>query len=211
MVPDELFKSTVRRFSNLPLVAEILGKLERGLAPTLTYHSFEHTTDVLREAVYFALFDNLPTRSIELLVIAAAMHDAGFLEARSGNEPIGARYAREAMLRHGGYSEEEIKLVEQMILDTAVVMHDGAPKQIPATELSKYLLDADLANFGRDDFFAKGELLAMESGDDRATLLGKTLALISAHAWYTNAARTLRQAKRDENLANLKAMLAAGR
>ncbi len=210
MVQEELFQSTVKRLSSLPVVAEILSKLAQGLSPTLTYHSFAHTTDVLRDAVYFALFDNLSARSMELLVVAAAMHDAGFLEARSANEAIGARYAREAMVRHGGYNEEEIKLVEQMILDTAVVMHNGAPKQIPSTELSKYLLDADLGNFGRDDFFSKGELLAKESGDDRATLLGKTLALISAHVWYTNAARTLRQAKRDENLETLKAIIAAG-
>ncbi len=209
MVTKEVFESTVKRLSSQPVVREVLDKLKAELSPALTYHSFEHTIDVLQDSVYFALYDNLPARSIELLVIAAAMHDVGFLEARSGNEPIGARFAREGMLRHGGYTEDEIRLVEQMILDTAVVMSNGAPRQIPSTELSKYLLDADLGNFGRDDFFIKGELQRAELGDEVAPFRVKTLALIGAHVWHTNAARTLRQAKRDENLAALKAMISA--
>ncbi len=211
MVTEEKLQATVDRLSALPLVRKILARLARELPPTLTYHSFAHTQDVVRDSVLFALMDNLTPRDMELLVIAAAMHDAGFLEKRSGNEPIGARIAREAMVASGGYTEDEIRLVEQMILDTAVVMHNGAPKQIPSTELSKYLLDADLGNFGRDDFFAKGELQRVESGDEIAPFRIKTLALINAHVWNTNAARTLRQAKRDENLATLKAMIAAGK
>lgn len=211
VVTEETLQATVDRLCALPIVAQILAKLERELPPTLTYHSFAHTQDVVRDSVLFALLDDLPPRSVELLVIAAAMHDAGFLEQRSGNEPVGARIAREAMVACGGYSEDEVQLVEQMILDTAVVMHNGSPKQIASTELSKYLLDADLGNFGRDDFFAKGELQRIESGDEIAPFRSKTLALINAHVWNTNAARTLRQAKRDENLATLKAMIAAGK
>lgn len=211
VVTEETLQATVDRLCNLPIVAEILAKLARELPPTLTYHSFAHTQDVVRDSVLFALIDDLPPRSIELLVIAAAMHDAGFLDQRSGNEPVGARFARDAMVACGGYSEDEVQLVEQMILDTAVVMHNGSPKQIPSTELSKYLLDADLGNFGRDDFFAKGELQRIESGDEIAPFRIKTLALISAHVWNTNAARNLRQVKRDENLGTLKAMIAAGK
>ena len=52
-------------------------------------------------------------------------------------------------------SEEDIEEIVQMILDTKVrvVAHGAGSQQIARTNLSRYLLDADLSNLGRTDFF----------------------------------------------------------
>ena len=134
-----------------PLVTETVDTLVSNLDPTLYYHSPAHTKDVLRQTLELAEADALDNRDVLLLAIAAAFHDAGFLKQRPKNEPIGAKMAVEAMAKSGRFSQGECDLVEQMILDTQLVME--GPAQIANCRLSPWLLDADLANLGRDDFW----------------------------------------------------------
>ena len=190
-----------------PIVKEALSILERDLPKGLAYHSLSHTIDVLEEAIRFTVVDSLSDRDIELIAIAAACHDLGFVKSPVLNEPIGASYAREQMAQRGGYTEKEIALVERMILDTALVDTGTGPRQIPSTDLSRYLLDADLSNFGREDFFDKGELQRKELGVDQEIFRRNSFHLLNAHRWLTNAARELREKKKEENLSLLKAMI----
>jgi hypothetical protein len=162
---------------------------------------------VFDEAILFALTDNLPARDIELLAIAAACHDMGFVQSMVANEPIGAAFARQQMEKVGGYTTEEIAIVERMILDTTLVRSPEGFKQLPTTPLSRYLLDADLSNLGRDDFFEKGQLLRMELGLEPEPFNKAAYALVGNHAWHTPAAYALRQKKKEENVAALKAMI----
>ncbi|MEK9990399.1 MAG: HD domain-containing protein, partial [Halieaceae bacterium] len=143
-----------------PLVIETVEHLASTLDPTLYYHSPDHTKDVLRQTMELAEADALNSRDVLLLAIAAAFHDAGFLEQRPKNEPIGAQMAVQAMSASGRFSQAEQDLVEQMILDTQLVME--GPAQISNSRLSPWLLDADLANLGRDDFWDQTRLLAKE-------------------------------------------------
>jgi len=208
MIENQL-KETVERMCALPAVKNALTVLKEQLPQGLYYHNAFHTDDVLSEALHFALVDGLAHRELELLAIAAACHDVGFIKSPVKNEPLGAAFARAEMSKAGGYSEEEISLVEQMILDTSLVESDGASRQIPSTKLSRYLLDADLSNFGRDDFFEKGELLQRELAMDQEAFQRNTLALLSAHTWLTDAAMSLRQSKKEQNLTRLKALVSA--
>jgi predicted metal-dependent HD superfamily phosphohydrolase len=207
MISTEDIEKTFQKLSRLPAISETLAILQNKLPSDLRYHSFTHTLEVLRDVIEFALTDKLSDRSIELLALAAVTHDVGFIQSRVDNEEIGAKYARDVMMKVGSYSHEEIRLVERMILDTALMRVDGALKQIPHTELSKYLLDADLGNFGRDDFFHKSDLQREELGEDVIPFRVKTLELLSAHRWLTSAAITTRQRKKEENVAKLKALI----
>jgi predicted metal-dependent HD superfamily phosphohydrolase len=190
-----------------PIVQAALAILARELPPHLKYHTLAHTEDVLREAMVFGVVDHLPDRQLELLAVAAACHDAGFITSSGVNEPLGAAFAREQMARHGGYSPDEIELVERMILDTALVDTPEGPRQVPSTELSRYLLDADLSNFGRDDFFERGELQRQELGQERELFRKNTLALIKAHSWLTPAAKALRESTKARNVAVLESLV----
>lgn len=190
-----------------PVVNEALDLLARELPDSLRYHALPHTEDVLDEAIRFGVMDGLSARELELLAIAAACHDVGFVRSPVSNEPIGAAFARERMENHGGYTSEEVALVERMILDTALVLTDVGPQQIPSSELSRYLLDADLSNLGREDFFEKGELQRLEIGQDVDLFRKNTLALLTGHQWHTQVCRSLRQKRKEENLALLRSML----
>lgn len=190
-----------------PIVQSSLAVLARELPHHLTYHTLAHTEDVLREAILFGVMDHLPAPQLELLALAAACHDVGFITSSGANEPIGAAFAREQMVRDGSYSPDEILLVERMILDTALVDTPEGPRQLPSTELSRYLLDADLSNLGRDDFFERGELQRQELGQELELFRKNTLALVKAHRWLTPAAQALRQATKDRNIATLESMV----
>ena len=190
-----------------PIIAKTLAVLAEELPKELTYHALSHTEDVIAETIRFGVTDQLLPRQLELLAIAAACHDLGFVKSPVMNEPIGAAYAREQMERHGGYTAEEIGLVERMILDTALVDTGRGPRQIPSTDLSRYLLDADLSNFGRDDFIDKGELQRKELGQDQDIFRKNSYSLLNSHRWLTNAARSFRQKKKEQNLSMLKSMV----
>src|SRR5262249_21744403 len=159
-----------------------------------------HTDDVLSEVVLFALEDGLGERDIHLLAVAAAYHDMGFVVVRRENEPVGARRAVRAMKQAGGYTDEEIAKVRRASLDTQIHLMTEGPRQMPTQEFSKYLLDADVSNLGRDDFFEKAELVRKESkGVDRRAFLTQLIVFVTAHRWYTKAAKKLRQTKKREN------------
>ena len=145
-----------------PIISSILDRLEAELDSSLAYHAAQHTRDVLGEVVLFSVTEDRPKREIELLAVAAAYHDAGFLVQRNDNEPIAASMVEEAMLDSGHYTEQEIELVKDMILDTKLIYTSEGPQQKASSELSRYLLDADMSNFGRADFFEKLDQVVKE-------------------------------------------------
>lgn len=172
-----------------PLVSETVEALVADLDPTLRYHSPDHTKDVLRQTLELAEADSLEGRDVLLLAIAAAFHDAGFLVQRPQNEPIGAQMAVDAMARSGRFSSTEQSLVEQMILDTQLVFE--GPAQVANCRLSPWLLDADLANLGRDDFWDKTGLLAEEMEIELSAMWPMTQALMLRHEWQSPAGQRL--------------------
>ena len=188
-----------------PLVTETVERLVSRLDPTLYYHSADHTKDVLRQTMELAREDALDSRDVLLLAIAAAFHDAGFLEQRPKNEPIGAQMAVQAMAESGRFTETEQQLVEQMILDTQLVME--GPAQISNSRLSPWLLDADLANLGREDFWQQTELLARELNMDMASMMPMTRALMERHDWQSPAGKRLFEHKKASNFVALETEL----
>lgn len=194
----------VSELLKLDLVVEALERLRTGLPAGLFYHTPEHTEDVMREVDGFSSADGLGARQRELLVVSAAYHDLGFVERFRGNESVGAHMAGEAMRRVGRYSPEEIALVETMIRDTEVKFLERGPRQVPSTELSKYLCDADVSNLGRADFLEKAELVRREVNVPRDESFFTNLRkFVAGHEWYTPAAKAARTKGKADNIAAL--------
>lgn len=192
----------------LPAVVHPLELLRSKLPQNLLYHAYPHTEDVIAEVVRLASLDSLSDRDTEILAVAAAWHDVGFIESPQNNEPIAAAAARKFLNSLDRYTKQEISQIEVMIRDTALIIDDGIPQQKPTTSLSRYLLDADLANFGREDFFDKSELQRREINEEPASFRQKTVALLERHVWLTPAAQELWQSKKDENLETLRKLAA---
>jgi predicted metal-dependent HD superfamily phosphohydrolase len=188
------------KLEEFPEVREAFRLLKEELPSRFTFHSYSHTEDVLREAILFAVLADRDVREIELLGIAAAFHDVGFITCPEDHEALSAKTAGEAMEKSGKNSPEEISLVEAMIQDTKIVDQDGRKIRVASSELSKYLLDADVSNFGRDDFFERLEAHCRELGCDSKDHLEQTRDLMLDHTWFTEVAGRLRQSKKESNL-----------
>ena len=204
---QEQAERLISELKALPIIKSVLEELKNGLPDCFAFHSVTHTQDVMHQAVLFSVLDHRSRREIELLAVAAAYHDVGFLEKKDLHEEISARYVEIAMRSDGSFTEEEIAQVKTMILDTKLISVDSGFEQRASTDLSRYLLDADLSNFGREDFFERLEANRIELGAGEAEFRRRTLKLMKAHTWLTEAARTLRQGKKEENMHKLAALV----
>lgn len=188
-----------------PIISNILENLKYNLPSDLCYHNLPHTMEVMEDAILFALHDNLTEREIELIAIAAAYHDAGFIFQREDNEVIASKMASDALIQSGNYTEDEIKLIGEMIEDTKILIVNHQFTRLASNELSKYLLDADLANLGSPDFFVKNKLIHQETGMEESKFRHFTLALLKNHRWLTPAGMALKEVQRLRNLEQLTA------
>jgi uncharacterized protein len=188
-------------FYSSPLISSVLHRFETQLPEGIYYHTGAHTREVIREVVLLGMYDNLQERSIELLALAAAYHDIGFLFQKRDNEGIAAEIAREEILASGVCSPDEVSLIQDMILDTRVMVVDRQFTRVVSSELSRYLLDADLGNLGCKDFFIKNALILKESDVSEEEFSKMTVSLLSNHRWLTPAGLVLREEQRVKNLA----------
>jgi len=201
----------VEALKEKPVIKEAFQRLEKELPENLRYHDKNHSYEVMHDAVFLAVADGLSEREMEIIGVEAAWHDAGFIEKPGKNEAIGSLMAIEAMRKDGGYSEEEIKLVSDGIEDTEVRMTENGLNQIEKgrNKLADYLLDADVGNFGREDFMDKTKLVAREAGVDVSNpaayrqFLGGTLKFVKNHEWKTEAAKKWRSGQKENNVKRL--------
>ena len=180
-----------------PIVTGILDRLRRELDASLVYHRATHTEDVIQQTLALAKLDAVDAHSMLLLAIAAAFHDAGFLVTRSGHESISADMATAAMAEDSRFSQKDIDMVANMIMDTQVYQIGAVHR--PNTPLSPWLLDADLANFGRDDFFEKFQLVALENKIEPDYLVSTTIDLMDRHTWQSPAGSACFESKKRKN------------
>jgi len=182
----------------------MLRQLETELPDSLIYHNVEHTREVMQLAHTLGVDEGLSARQLELILIAAAFHDSGHLKGLAGDESCGAELAEAAMRKAGGYSEEEIKMVARMILDTQVHFSEEGLHASSDCPLSPYLRDADLFNFGTTDFFEKIELVRREvDSPSKEDFYPRTLRMMQVHKWQTRAAQRLWQPQKVVNVSML--------
>jgi uncharacterized protein len=187
-----------------PYVLEALGLLNE-LPEYLTYHNKEHTLDVIHETILFGLTDNLSLEDLELECVSAAWHDVGYLERYEENEPIAVEMFQNSKA-YGAFSEEQRGEIVANILDTQIIMQKGAPSLLMRRSRLGYVLDADVSNFGRKDYFKKRLLVAEELGLDLLDIEVKkkfyafAIELLKKQEWRTAAAQSLRQGQKELNL-----------
>jgi uncharacterized protein len=180
-------------------------RLEQDLSPDLLYHGIAHTREEVVPAVeMFAGMEGIHGIALDLLLTAAWFHDIGFVEQVIDHESISARIAAR-VLPSCGYSEEQVEIVRQAILATAL-------PQSPSNLLEEILVDADLDVLGRENFMKRSADLRRENA-----LLGKKfsdeewyssqLRFLERHTYFTASARALRNAQKLTNIAELKKML----
>ena len=209
LIPNERFQQIV----NLHLYSSInyykaerhiIKVLEKGLSPKLHYHSIAHTKDVVRAVERYALLEGVTDEGLFLLKSAATYHDAGFVESYEKNEPIGARMAEEILPKYG-YSEQHIAQIKELIFVTQI------PHK-PKNKLEEIICDADLDYLGRDDFHEIADKLRRELREHGKINSDRQwdemqVAFLNMHTYFTPTAIASRQAKKMQNLEEVKARL----
>ncbi len=169
---------------------ELFGILEEHLAKELTYHSIDHTKDVLNVCKFYIDHYKITDQDATLLRIAAAGHDVGFVETYRDHEEASAKITSKLMRKHD-YVEADIKKVSDLIMATKI-------PQDPNTFLATILCDADLDYLGRDDFEAIGATLKEEwqsySIFPNLDEIFDTIQIkfLSSHTYHTDFAREYR-------------------
>lgn len=184
----------------------VLTRLTRELPETLFYHSIWHTRDeVLPQVDWLIEREQLTGRAHLWVRTAALYHDVGFVRSSVDHERISARIATQS-LPHFGYTPSDIQAITRIIMATQL-------PQSAHTLPEMILADADLDVLGRRDFFTRNQLLRAElAASDTVfsdeTWLSTQLDLLRNHRYFTDSARTLRQAGKLRNIEKLARALA---
>lgn len=185
-----------------------LQRLESELPPHLTYHNYWHTQgDVLPAAVRLARMSGCSEEDVQLIEVAAAYHDIGFLYVIQEHEMVGASIAAQILPQYG-FSWPQIERIINLIMATRL-------PQSPGNTLEQCLADADLDALGREDFLERSEALRLETASlgqalDLVAWDARQLPFLEGHQYFTAAARSLREAAKQEHIALLKARIAQG-
>jgi len=183
----------------------IIEKLSNELAPDLTYHSIDHTLDVLNSARNLAELEKVSEHERLLLETAALYHDSGMLKAYIGHEEASVEIVQE-YLPGFGYSQQDIETISGMIITTKL-------PQSASSFLEKILCDSDLDYLGREDFFMIAHQLQYEWNvlNIRHTTLREWYELqimfLENHGFFTQSAQRLRNEKKEDNLKQVKELV----
>jgi predicted metal-dependent HD superfamily phosphohydrolase len=135
--------------------AYILHRLENELAGTLYYHGLHHTLDVMDAAMKIADAENISGQERNLLRVAVAYHDAGFIHVYREHEQRGCEMAKEDLPAFG-FTEGEVEAICNMIMATRI-------PQSAINKLEQIICDADVDYLGRDDVRDIAQTLFEES------------------------------------------------
>jgi predicted metal-dependent HD superfamily phosphohydrolase len=167
-----------------------------------SYHTIEHTLEVVRAIETIGKYIQLEQDQIDLVQLAAWLHDLGYIHAYIGHEEEGMRMAREYLSSQGA-EEEVIRPVEQLIEATKL---DQPPRNL----LEEVIKDADLCNLATPDALENSEKIRAEwkhflsrdfsdEGWDQFNY-----RFFKEYIYYTKYGKEILGPARDQNLRKLK-------
>lgn len=170
------------------------------------FHNLDHTRDVVDAAKEIALHTELTESEHESVILAAWLHDIGYLHGEGGHEEKAADQARE-LLQKWGASRDKVVEVVDAILATRM------PQQ-PKSIVGKVLCDADLYHLASESCTEKSDLLRKEwqahgktnPSDDEWLL--KNIEFMEGHRYHTAYGQTVLQAGKRKNIKRLRRHLA---
>ncbi len=175
--------------------------IRRNNPPERLYHDIEHTKDVIRISAILADAAGCSDEEKELVLIAAAFHDTGYVDIIEGHEEKSVEYARN-FLAENDYPRAKIDKICNAILATKIPTE---PKDL----ISEILCDADLHHVGTKEFFEKNELYRIELEKRNGELfpeedwLKTTIDFFTNHKFYTKYAKEKYTDQKHVNLLKL--------
>lgn len=193
-----------RRYNDIytSVKAHVVAKLKDELSPKFTYHSLEHTLDVLEQVQQIIKAENVNTEeNLFLVQMAALYHDTGFLFVYAGHEAKSCELAKKELPAFG-VTAAQLEKIEGMIMATKI-------PQSPTNILEEAICDADLDYLGRDDFEEISNNLYIEFTEfgivkDYDQWMKMQAGFFASHHYFTKSSRALRDPKKQEQLKKIK-------
>ena len=174
------------------------------LSADYIYHNFNHTSRVVNATVLLADKENVNEADTEALLVAAWLHDAGYVEGGTEHEETSCAIA-EKFLTGENYPAERIGLICSLIRVTKIGV-------TPTTLLENIIKDADCSHFSNKNYIDLAELLREEwrlTHDKVFTDLEWATTnrniLMYKHRFYTDYAKKELQPAKEHNIALLQA------
>lgn len=179
----------------------VLNMMDNNLSEKLTYHSMKHTRRVMKAAEELGRMEGVDPDSMELLRLAAAWHDCGYLDGPDCHEE------RSCDLVHKyfpdfGIESGKVEDVCKLIMATRIPTN-------PDGLLQKIICDADLNYLGTEEYEKISDLLFLEFkafgiADSHETWILQQIRFLENHQYYTNTAKNLYETTKSKNLEKLK-------
>ncbi|MFA5797394.1 MAG: HD domain-containing protein [Candidatus Woesearchaeota archaeon] len=153
------------------------------------YHNITHTMNVIAAVKILAKGEKIPTADQQVLEVAAAYHDTGYIQGPTNHEARGASIA-ESELQKFKFSPAQMSTIKRLILATHMPYK---PKDI----LEKIMCDADMGHLGVSTYFLDAELIRQEiEYHNKKHITQKewfknTLQFLKAHHYFTKTAKKL--------------------
>ncbi|MCG9970067.1 Pycsar system effector family protein [Christiangramia crocea] len=172
------------------------------LPNTFIYHNYQHTQRVVKSTKELIDNSEINVKDKEALILAAWLHDTGYIHTYKGHEEKSAEIA-ESFLRENNATDELIEKVKKYIKATKF-------SNVPETFCEKIIRDADSSHFGKDYFEETSELLRQElelhnikNFTNAEWLEENILVFTEKHQYYTDYAIKEWKPKKEENLLEL--------
>jgi HD superfamily phosphodiesterase len=184
----------------------VSGLLKNETPETFSYHTLNHTLEVVKNAVFIGAKENLPEDEMNILQIAAWFHDVGYLKKYNGHEEESTQIAVKFLEYHG--VDETIRItVAESIRATAF-------PQSPESRVARVLCDADFMHLGQENYFEQAEKLRQEQKNagihkiKKAEFDQESVRLFKEHHWHTTFCKNNLEDTKQKNLELLKERIA---
>lgn len=182
---EEVFKD--RAFSNRP------------------FHNLEHTKDVVNAVQIIGPQSDLSEDELESAIVAAWLHDIGYIDGAKDHEHHAAIKAKELLEQLGATHKKQMEVTE-------AIMATKVP-QNPKSLVSKVICDADLFHLSSDQCEYKSTRLREEwalIGDKRLSdeeWIRTNLEFMEGHRYHTPYGQTVLQQGKKKNIKRLRKVL----
>jgi predicted metal-dependent HD superfamily phosphohydrolase len=189
-------KSIVEKTENF--VTELF---KENLPAWAVYHDLAHTIETVDTAIEIGRGSGLKGEDLEILTIAAWLHDSGYVYTVDGHEEKSSEIAMNFLKEHE-YSAGKINTVINCIMATKI-------NSSPQSFLESIICDADLVSLGKADYFEKNDLLKLEIEKrenkkiDELTWLKRSIRFLSSHNYFTQYAKQHYGLQLNKNLVEL--------
>jgi len=177
--------------------------LANKLPKTCVYHNLRHTQEVAKAAQEIGSALHLNDDQMETILIAAWLHDLGYLNGPADHEKESAAIAAK-LLRDWNASEKKSEDVQRTILATIMPQ---SPKDI----MGEVLCDADLSHLAKADIRERGLLLRQEIASTKNIHFGSenewlhaNLKFMKSHEYFTDYGKRILQPLKKQNIKRLK-------